>query len=220
MRSRADVAAVLSVLPLINVLFALVMLEAHSHATNLARYRFLLGIELYGPEPPWRWNLWREKQRTSILQRPTMFLNGFSAILFLLLTTGALWFCYPALGTSRWLWALWGPALLIFVAFLITAGIVALYWLKGTGVVTRPPIAGERWRDLWPENSVSRDVVNLEFEKLVASTPSGSKLSPEQRARLWDELLERLSIDGPPLSDYAVSRESIYTRENEMLWTA
>src|SRR5258708_2546840 len=36
-RSRADVAAVLSVLPLINVLFALVMLEAHSHATNLAR---------------------------------------------------------------------------------------------------------------------------------------------------------------------------------------
>jgi hypothetical protein len=216
MRSRPDVAALLSVFPLINVLFALVMLEAHTHAWGLARYRFLLGIELYG-KPPWRWNLWREKQRTSILQRPTMFLNAFSAILFLFLTVGALWFCYPALGTSGWLWALWGPTLLVFVGFLITVGIVALNWLKGTAVVTRPPVAGERWRDLWPEDSVSRDFVNLEFEKLVASTRARSRLSPEDRVRLWEELLEQLSIDGPPLSDHAVSRESISTREDEML---
>lgn len=201
MRSRVDVAAVLSVLPLINVLFALLMLEAHSHAADLARYRFLLGLELYGGEPPWRWNLWREKQRTSILRHPTLFLNAFSAILFLLLTIGSFWFSYPALGSSDWLWALWGPALLIFVAFLITVGIVAVYWLSGSRVVTRAPLPGRRWRDL----------------RLVATTPNSSRLAPEERVRLWKEFLASHSVGGPPLSDYAVSRESIYTREDEML---
>ena len=48
LRSRSDVAAVLSVLPLISVVLAMLMLEAQSHATDLARYRYLLGRELGG----------------------------------------------------------------------------------------------------------------------------------------------------------------------------
>ncbi len=80
-----------------------------------------------------------------------MFLNVFSAVLFLLLTLGALWFSYPALGSSRWLWALWGPALIVVILFLLTVGVVGLYWLKRAGVVTRPPGEGERWQDLWKE---------------------------------------------------------------------
>ena len=199
LRARPDVAAVLSVLPLINVLFALLMLEAHSHAADLARYRFLLGMQLHHNEPPWRWNLWREKQKTSILRQPTMFLNAFSAVLFLLLTVGALWFSYPALGASRWLWMLWGPSLLIFISFLVMIGIVALYWMRGAGVVTRKPQVGERWSNLW----------------LVPNNPISANLTPQERARLWLEWTEKHAVGGPPLSDYAVSRESIYKERED-----
>jgi len=61
------------------------------------------------------------------------------------------------------------------------------------------------------------EFVNRELERLVMSAQPRSTLTPEQRAAEWDELLEKLAVGGPPLSDYAVSRESIYTREDEML---
>ncbi len=62
------------------------------------------------------------------------------------------------------------------------------------------------------------EFVNRELERLVACTPSSPKLTPEERLRLWHEFLNSHDyIKAPPLSDYAVSRESIYTREDEML---
>jgi hypothetical protein len=61
------------------------------------------------------------------------------------------------------------------------------------------------------------EFVNCQLERLLASTPSNSKLSPEERVRRWQEFLATHSVGGPPLSEYAVSRESIYTREDEML---
>jgi hypothetical protein len=67
------------------------------------------------------------------------------------------------------------------------------------------------------EGLSTEEFVNRELERLVASTPPGSKLTPEERVRLWNEFLASHSVGGPPLSDYAVSRESIYTREDEML---
>ena len=43
-------------------------------------------------------------------------------------------------------------------------------------------------------------------------------LSPQERVRLWQQWVDGHSyIKSPPLSDYAVSRESIYTREDEAL---
>jgi hypothetical protein len=63
----------------------------------------------------------------------------------------------------------------------------------------------------------TEEFVNRELERLVASTPPTSKLTPEERVRRWHEFLASYSVGGPPLSDYAVSRESIYTREDEML---
>lgn len=43
-------------------------------------------------------------------------------------------------------------------------------------------------------------------------------LLPQERVKLWQEWVDSHSyIKAPPLSDYAVSRESIYTREDEML---
>lgn len=149
LRSRTDVAAVLSVLPLINVLFAMLMLEAHSHAADLARYRYVLGKALNTDgSPPWRWNVWREKHKSSVLRKPTMILNIFSAVLFFFVVAGTFWFSLPALRQNRWLWVLWGPSLGIFVAFLIAVGIVGLYWLRGNAVVTKRPAVAEQWTEL------------------------------------------------------------------------
>ena len=63
----------------------------------------------------------------------------------------------------------------------------------------------------------TEEFVNRELERLVVSTPPTSKLTPEERVRVLHEFLANHSVGGPPLSDYAVSRESIYTREDEML---
>jgi hypothetical protein len=148
LRSRPDVAAVLSILPLISVLLAMLMLEAHAHAADLARYRYLLGRELGGGDPAWRWNLWRERHKQSILRRPTMVLNILSAVLFFFLNATALWFSYPALGTSKRLWVLWGPSLVVFVGLIAAATIVGIYWLTGKPVVTRAPADAEEWEKL------------------------------------------------------------------------
>jgi hypothetical protein len=59
------------------------------------------------------------------------------------------------------------------------------------------------------------EFVNRQLERLLASTPPSSKLSPEERVRLWHEFLNsHADITAPPLSDEAISRESIY-RERE-----
>lgn len=61
------------------------------------------------------------------------------------------------------------------------------------------------------------EFVNRELERLVKSAQPRANSTPELSAREWEQLLEEFAVDGPPLSDYAVSRESIYTREDEML---
>ena len=84
-------------------------------------------------------------------------------------------------------------------------------------VTLKPDLEEELKARADAEGLSTEEFVNRELEKLVASAPPASKLAPEERARLWEEFLEEFSVDGPPLSDYAVSRESIYTREDEML---
>ncbi len=43
------------------------------------------------------------------------------------------------------------------------------------------------------------------------STRTGNALSPEERAAAWRESVKGLPEDTKPLSDEAISRESIYT---------
>ena len=81
----------------------------------------------------------------------------------------------------------------------------------------KPEIEEELIARAQAEGLSTEEFVNRELERLVASTPPTSKLTPEERVRLWNEFLASHSVGGPPLSDYAVSRESIYTREDEML---
>jgi hypothetical protein len=65
-----------------------------------------------------------------------------------------------------------------------------------------------------PVEEYLRDVIT---NRLVVE-PATQDLSPQARVKLWQEWVDSHSyIKAPPLSDYAVSRESIYTREDEML---
>lgn len=52
----------------------------------------------------------------------------------------------------------------------------------------------------------------------IATEQAAQTLSPQARVKLWQEWVDSHSyIKAPPLSDFAVSRESIYTREDELL---
>lgn len=62
----------------------------------------------------------------------------------------------------------------------------------------------------------TEEFINRELERLVISnTHPMSELTPEERVRRWDEWVNSHDyIKAPPLSDEAISRESIY-RERE-----
>jgi hypothetical protein len=84
-------------------------------------------------------------------------------------------------------------------------------------ITLRPDLEEELAARAQANGLSTEEFVNRELERLVANTQPSSKLTPEERVRLWKEFLASHSVGGPPLSDYAVSRESIYTREDEML---
>jgi hypothetical protein len=79
----------------------------------------------------------------------------------------------------------------------------------------KPDLEEELTARAQAEGLSTEEYVNRELEKLVASAPTESKLTPEERLRLWEEWLENHSVSGPPLSDYAVSRESIYKERED-----
>lgn len=79
----------------------------------------------------------------------------------------------------------------------------------------KPEIEEELTARAQAEGLSTEEFVNRELERLVASASAKSKLTPEERARLWEEWLDSHSVGGPPLSDYAVSRESIYKERED-----
>jgi hypothetical protein len=63
-----------------------------------------------------------------------------------------------------------------------------------------------------------KDYLEKRVEEMIGGSELQPAKTPEERVRLWQEFLDsHAHITAPPLSDYAVSRESIYTREDEML---
>ena len=84
-------------------------------------------------------------------------------------------------------------------------------------VTLKPDLEEELKARAEAEGLSTEDFVNRELERLVATSQPSSKLTPEERARVWREFIEQHAVGGPPLSDYAASRESIYSREDEML---
>ena|SRR2546423_376404 len=67
-------------------------------------------------------------------------------------------------------------------------------------------VVSEQQDDLPP---ASKAAIDEEHFQLTAT--------PEEWSRALREWINEFPSDAPPLSDYAVSRESIYTREDEML---
>jgi hypothetical protein len=59
------------------------------------------------------------------------------------------------------------------------------------------------------------EFVNRVLEKLMTYEKPAAELSAEERARILEEWIANHSVDGPPLSDYAVSRESIYKERED-----
>lgn len=86
-------------------------------------------------------------------------------------------------------------------------------------ITLRPDLEEELAARAQAKGLSTEEFINRELERLVASTPlPSSKLTSEEWLRLWNEWVNSHDyITAPPLSDYAVSRESIYTREDEML---
>lgn len=63
-----------------------------------------------------------------------------------------------------------------------------------------------------------KDHLEKRGEEMLGASEVKPAKTPEERVRLWHEFLNsHADIKAPPLSDYAVSRESIYTREDDML---
>lgn len=84
-------------------------------------------------------------------------------------------------------------------------------------VTLKPDLEEELTARAKAEGLSTEELVNRELEKFVANTPPPSNLSPEERVRLWEQFTREYAVGGPPLSDYAVSRDSIYSREDDML---
>jgi len=82
-------------------------------------------------------------------------------------------------------------------------------------VTLKPDLEEELAARAKAEGLTTEEFVNRELEKIVAAQPQPSKLSPQERARLLREWVTTHGVEGPPLSDYAVSRESIYKERED-----
>ncbi len=63
------------------------------------------------------------------------------------------------------------------------------------------------------------DYLEKKVEEMISACPSRPAKTPEERVRLWREFVNSHDdIKAPPLSDEAISRESIYSeREDKQL---
>lgn len=61
----------------------------------------------------------------------------------------------------------------------------------------------------------TEEFVNRVLERLVTHKKPAAELSAEERARILEEWTVSHAVDGAPLSDYAVSRESIYKERED-----
>jgi hypothetical protein len=151
LRSRTDIAFVLCFVPLVNVLFALQLLEIDRQMRTLARYRFILGYELAGGEaPPWRWEIWKETQAQPNTWWSTA-LNVYLAIFLVILSGTAIWFAHPvatAGPTRSLLFILWSSGIAIPALLLLIAGLSGVYAVWRKPLAKTPP-ENQEWQALF-----------------------------------------------------------------------
>ena len=81
-------------------------------------------------------------------------------------------------------------------------------------VTLKPDLEEEIAARAQAEGLTTEEFVNRVLERLMAQEKPAAELSAEERTRILEDWIANHSVGGPPLSDYAVSRESIY-RETE-----
>ena len=118
-RQNAAVATIVLLVPVLNSLFFLLVMEAARQVQSLARYRFLLACELGGEPPVWRWELFKTTPEGSI-RHWTNPSNIFLGVFALGTSVGAFIFVNPAVGNAwvnvvRWFSASFTVALAIAV---------------------------------------------------------------------------------------------------------
>jgi len=82
-------------------------------------------------------------------------------------------------------------------------------------VTLKPDLEEELTARAKAEGLSTEEFVNRVLERLVAQEKPAAELSAEERARILDEWIANHSVGGPLLSDYAVSRESIYKERED-----
>ena len=148
LRRRPDIAAVLCIVPILATLFVVLMLEAQFQIQSLARYRYLLGIVLGEGKPVWRWELWKEVPEGSV-RAWTNPSNVYFGLAALILTSGALWFPWPALAVaaSPMLSVFWWSALTITVSFVVLAIVLGVRNIRANRVARA--LSKDLWDQLW-----------------------------------------------------------------------
>ena len=82
-------------------------------------------------------------------------------------------------------------------------------------VTLKPDLEEELAARAKAQGLTTDEYVNRVLEGLVAHNKPAAELSAEERAQILEDWVANHSVGGPPLSDYAVSRESIYKERED-----
>lgn len=146
-RARGPVAGVILLVPMLNGLFFILMMEAARQVQSLARYRFLLACRIGAGVPVWRWELFKATPEGSI-RSWTNPSNIFIGVMAVFLSLGAFWFVGPAVALYGSVRAMrWFSG--IYTAALATSVIVAGWKRRTENEVADEP-TGVTYRTLRP----------------------------------------------------------------------
>lgn len=82
-------------------------------------------------------------------------------------------------------------------------------------VTLKPDLEEELAARAKAQGLTTDEFVGRVLEKLMAHEKPAAELSPEERAEILLEWTANHEVSGPPLSDYAESRESIYAERED-----
>lgn len=191
LRRNSAVATVILLIPMINGLFFLLMMEAARQIQSLARYRFLLSCELGSKPPVWRWELFKATPEGSV-RLWTNPSNIFLGLFAVGTSLGSFGFANPAVGdpivnTVRWCSVVFTVAL--------SAAVIGAGWPRRyqNDVAAPPPSAG---RLLGPEDRPSEPGV---FYDALRPTWARSEGAPRTlRATVADAVPSPSNVGSPP----------------------
>lgn len=137
--NEPEIAVVISLLPIINLLFFLLLLQANAEMQSLAKYRIILGCKLGNGEQVWRWPEWRRTTYEPVAW--AAIVNIAFGIVALLVAGLALLVSFTPLkayANGAFL-CLWIAGAVISAAILVGAIIIGISYLLSRNTPRRPP---------------------------------------------------------------------------------